>query len=170
MKVILLENVKALGKRGDIKEVADGYARNFLFPKKLAVQATPANIRRIEEEKAQIRAREIQGSRSPGTGGQNQRCGFAFLRKSGGRREAVWFNHREGDLRRTGKNHRDCGGQEKTGSGGNGKNHRPPYGEGPPLPGGYRRVCPGGNSRRGGVSFRKELCTCGHRRMSAFKG
>jgi large subunit ribosomal protein L9 len=60
MKVILLENVKALGKRGDIKEVADGYARNFLFPKKLAVQATPANIRRIEEEKAQIRAREIQ--------------------------------------------------------------------------------------------------------------
>ncbi|NLZ43773.1 MAG: 50S ribosomal protein L9, partial [Clostridia bacterium] len=49
MKVILLEAVKALGKRGDIKEVADGYARNYLFPRKLAVQATPANIRRFEE-------------------------------------------------------------------------------------------------------------------------
>ncbi len=60
MKVILLEAVKALGKRGDIKEVADGYARNYLFPRKLAVQATPANIRRFEEEKAQIKAREIQ--------------------------------------------------------------------------------------------------------------
>ncbi|HHU82044.1 MAG TPA: 50S ribosomal protein L9 [Firmicutes bacterium] len=60
MKVILLESVKALGKRGDIKEVADGYARNYLFPKKLALQATPANIRRFEEEKAQIKAREVQ--------------------------------------------------------------------------------------------------------------
>src|SRR5690554_4507663 len=60
MKVILLEPVKALGKRGDIKEVANGYARNYLFPKKLAAQATPANIHRLEQEKTKIREKEIQ--------------------------------------------------------------------------------------------------------------
>ncbi|HHT06471.1 MAG TPA: 50S ribosomal protein L9 [Hydrogenispora sp.] len=51
MKVILLSDVKALGKKGDLKEVSAGYARNFLFPKKLAVEATPGNLRRLEEEK-----------------------------------------------------------------------------------------------------------------------
>lgn len=44
MKIILLENVKALGKKGEIVEVADGYARNFVLPKKLGVEATPKNL------------------------------------------------------------------------------------------------------------------------------
>ena len=40
MKVILLQDVKAQGKKGEMIQVSDGYARNFLFPKKLAVEAT----------------------------------------------------------------------------------------------------------------------------------
>ena len=52
MKVILLEDVKAQGKKGDIVNVSDGYARNMLFPKKLAVEATPKNINDLKLQKA----------------------------------------------------------------------------------------------------------------------
>ena len=48
MKVILLADVKGQGKKGDIKEVSDGYARNFLLPKKLATLATNENLNAIE--------------------------------------------------------------------------------------------------------------------------
>lgn len=50
MKVILLADVKPLGKRGEVKQVADGYARNFLLNKKLAVEATPQNLKNLAHE------------------------------------------------------------------------------------------------------------------------
>lgn len=52
MKVILLKDDKKLGKKGDIINVKDGYARNFLFPKKTAIEATKANLRVLDAEKS----------------------------------------------------------------------------------------------------------------------
>ncbi|MCM1299234.1 MAG: 50S ribosomal protein L9 [Firmicutes bacterium] len=52
MKVILLEDVKGTGKKGEIKEVKDGYARNCLIGKKLAVEANAANMNLLEGQKA----------------------------------------------------------------------------------------------------------------------
>lgn len=52
MKVILKADVKALGKKGQVCEVSDGYARNFLFPKNLAVEATTGNLSDLASKKA----------------------------------------------------------------------------------------------------------------------
>jgi large subunit ribosomal protein L9 len=57
MKVILMTDVPALGHRGETREVANGYARNFLLPRKLAVPATEANLKNVEHLKRQ-RAKE----------------------------------------------------------------------------------------------------------------
>jgi large subunit ribosomal protein L9 len=51
MKVILTEEIRGLGTRGDIVTVKDGYARNFLLPKNLAREATAGNLKQIEHEK-----------------------------------------------------------------------------------------------------------------------
>ena len=52
MKVILIEDVKSLGKKGEIVNVSDGYARNMLFPKKLGVEANAKNINDLKLQKA----------------------------------------------------------------------------------------------------------------------
>ncbi len=54
MKVILLEDVRGSGKSGDVVKVSDGYARNMLIPKGLAVEATPQNIKQLEKKKEAI--------------------------------------------------------------------------------------------------------------------
>ena len=51
MKVILTEEIRGLGTRGDIVNVKDGYARNFLLPKNLAREATPGNLKSIDQER-----------------------------------------------------------------------------------------------------------------------
>ena len=52
MEVVLLEDVKALGKKGQIVKVNEGYARNFILPKKLGVEATPKNLNDLKLQKA----------------------------------------------------------------------------------------------------------------------
>lgn len=52
MKVILLQDVKALGKKGEMVEVSDGYARNFILPKKVGIEASGANLNDLKLQKA----------------------------------------------------------------------------------------------------------------------
>lgn len=58
MKIILIEDVDNIGKRGDIKNVANGYARNYLIPRHLAVRATPMAIKRSEMERRTVKSKE----------------------------------------------------------------------------------------------------------------
>ena len=51
MKVILLDNIKGVGKKDDIINANDGYARNYLFPRKLAVEANKANLTKLQSKK-----------------------------------------------------------------------------------------------------------------------
>jgi len=66
MKVILLEDVKSLGKKGEIINASDGYARNFLLPKKLGMEATNANLNTLKLQKAneaKVAAENLQAAK-----------------------------------------------------------------------------------------------------------
>ena len=58
MNVILLQDVKGLGKKGDVIKAKDGYARNFLFPKGVAKEATSGNVKVLEEQKTAKKLKE----------------------------------------------------------------------------------------------------------------
>ncbi len=60
MEVILREHVEHLGQRGEVVKVADGYARNYLLPRKLALLATDGNRKQIERERAKFEAKEAE--------------------------------------------------------------------------------------------------------------
>ncbi len=62
MKVILLEDVRGVGDAGSVENVPDGYARNFLLPRKLAILATEGSLRNLEHHRAQIRRRQARES------------------------------------------------------------------------------------------------------------
>ena len=60
MKVILLGELRGKGGEGDVVDVAQGYAENFLFPKRMAIAATPGNIKQLEERRHNIEKREAE--------------------------------------------------------------------------------------------------------------
>ena len=64
MKVILTQRVKKIGDVGDVVRVADGYARNYLIPRGLAVEATAANLKEAEKAKERQAQKEARGGRS----------------------------------------------------------------------------------------------------------
>jgi len=64
MEVILREHVDNVGRRGEIVTVADGFARNYLLPRKLALPVTPGNQKHIERERARFEAREAEDHRA----------------------------------------------------------------------------------------------------------
>ena len=84
MKVILQQDVKGQGKKGELKEVSDGYARNFLFPKKLAVEATADNINTM---KLQEKAKQAQIAKEKAEAKENaeklKECTVKIVAKAG---------------------------------------------------------------------------------------
>jgi large subunit ribosomal protein L9 len=86
MEVILKEDVQKLGHRGDVVKVADGYGRNFLLPRKLAIEATPANRAVIEQMKAAaVRRTAKEKSDAEALAKQFAAVHLTFLRKVGER-------------------------------------------------------------------------------------
>ncbi|MEO0078071.1 MAG: 50S ribosomal protein L9 [candidate division WOR-3 bacterium] len=63
MKVILLSDIERLGARGEVVNVRDGYARNYLLPRKLALIATPAQLKQLDSIKAQLASRDAKITR-----------------------------------------------------------------------------------------------------------
>src|SRR5436190_9758084 len=63
MEIILREHVENLGRRGEIVKVADGYARNYLLPRKLALVATEGNRKQVERERVKFEAKEADDQR-----------------------------------------------------------------------------------------------------------
>ncbi|MBR3166377.1 MAG: 50S ribosomal protein L9 [Lachnospiraceae bacterium] len=67
MQVVLLQDVKTLGKAGDVVKANDGYARNFLIPKKMAVEANAANLAKLKQQKAyeaKVAAEELAAAKA----------------------------------------------------------------------------------------------------------
>jgi len=84
MEVILKEDVPKLGHRGDVIKVAEGYGRNYLLPRKLAIEATPANKVVIEQMKqAAVRRSAVEKADSEALAKQLDGVSLAFQRKAG---------------------------------------------------------------------------------------
>src|SRR3972149_9441661 len=86
MKVIFIEDVPNVAKAGEAKEVADGYARNFLLPKKRAVVASPAELKKLEdlhkaEDRRQVRSEQEAKALAERLGGMT----LVFKRRTGGK-------------------------------------------------------------------------------------
>jgi large subunit ribosomal protein L9 len=84
MQVILLERVEKLGQMGEVVKVKDGFARNFLLPRKKALRATKDNIAHFEKEKAQLEARNLTAKKeAEGVAGKLDKQSFVILRQAG---------------------------------------------------------------------------------------
>jgi large subunit ribosomal protein L9 len=86
MQVILLERVEKLGQMGDVVRVKDGFARNYLLPKKKALRATKQNRSYFETQRAQLEVRNLERkSEAEGVAGKLEGKRFVLLRQAGDR-------------------------------------------------------------------------------------
>jgi len=84
MEIVLKEDVENLGEAGDVVDVADGYARNYLFPKQLAMKATDQKIKEIERQKEKERKKEEERRENAEEIAENlQQEEFSFSVKAG---------------------------------------------------------------------------------------
>lgn len=86
MQVVLLERVEKLGQMGEVVKVKDGFARNFLLPKKKALRATKANIEYFETQRAQLEARNLENKKeAQKVGDKLEGKAFVLLRQASDR-------------------------------------------------------------------------------------
>jgi large subunit ribosomal protein L9 len=84
MQVILLERVEKLGQMGDVVKVKDGFARNFLLPRKKALRATKDNVKKFEGQKAQLEARNLAARKeAEGVATKLDKQTYVILRQAG---------------------------------------------------------------------------------------
>jgi large subunit ribosomal protein L9 len=84
MQVILLERVEKLGQMGDVVKVKDGFARNFLLPRKKALRATKDNVKKFEGQKAQLEARNLAARKeAEAVATKLDKQSFVILRQAG---------------------------------------------------------------------------------------
>lgn len=83
-RILLREDVDDLGARGEIVRVRSGYARNYILPRKLAVEATASNVKQIEQERAALLKKEAtERTTAEGQGAQIRSLVLEFKRKAG---------------------------------------------------------------------------------------
>ncbi|ATW26228.1 50S ribosomal protein L9 [Candidatus Formimonas warabiya] len=88
MRIILTQDVKSLGKKGDVVQVAEGYGRNFLLPRGLGMEASPANMASLAHENARLQAKktkELEDARALGKKLQEAVVHIAAKAGEGGR-------------------------------------------------------------------------------------
>jgi large subunit ribosomal protein L9 len=98
MEVILREHVDNLGRRGEIVKVADGYARNYLLPRKLALVATEGNKKQIERERVKYEAKEAEEQKVAGAAAERLGAVEIEIARRVGETEALYGSVTTGDI------------------------------------------------------------------------
>src|SRR5262245_19424928 len=98
MEVILREHVDNLGRRGEIVKVADGYARNYLLPRKLALLVTEGNKKQIERERARFEAQEAEEQKVAGALGERLATVDVEIARKVGETEALYGSVTSSDI------------------------------------------------------------------------
>ena len=100
MKVVFLQDVPNVAKAGDVKEVADGYSRNFLLPKKLAVAATTAEIKKLELERQADARRQIRSDQEAEALAQVLKDTTVVIKVRAGSKERLYGSVTSSDIAR----------------------------------------------------------------------